>query len=120
LASALFLVRHWRQQQGAMPAPCLVLLEADALPFRLRPSQLLVAGMPAGVIAAVPLLEDWQIASRLATPNQALPGCFDGPVFTLAQAWLTSLTPAVRQQLRLFCFGPADWLATISEIDLSG
>lgn len=46
-------------------------------PFRPRPSRFLVEGMPAGVIAAIPLLEDWGIPSRLASED-GLAGCHDG------------------------------------------
>ncbi len=49
----------------------------DMLPFRPRPSRFMVEGLPAGVIAAIPLLEDWAIPSRLASPA-GLPGCFEG------------------------------------------
>ena len=43
--------------------------------------------LPDGVIAAMPLMEDWGIASRLAS-LQGYPGCFEGYVTDLARAWL--------------------------------
>lgn len=49
----------------------------EALPFRPRPSRFLLDDMPAGVIAAIPLLEDWGIPSRLCQP-EGLAGCFEG------------------------------------------
>lgn len=49
----------------------------ESAPFRPRPSRFLLDGMPAGVIAAIPLLEDWGIPSRLCT-HDSLAGCFEG------------------------------------------
>jgi len=45
--------------------------------FRPQPSRFLVEGMPDGVIAAIPLLEDWGIPSRLCH-SQGQVGCFEG------------------------------------------
>ena len=53
-------------------------------PFRARPSTLLVPGMPAGVIACMPLLEDWGVPSRLAS-LAGFPGCYEGYVTALAE-----------------------------------
>lgn len=71
------------------PPPVLLVLLASErpLPFRPRPSLILVPGLPAGVIATLPLLEDWGVACRLAS-GQGWPGCFDGPLETLARHWL--------------------------------
>jgi hypothetical protein len=49
----------------------------DPPAFRPRPSRFLLDGMPAGVIAAIPLLDDWGIPSRLCH-HQAHAGCFEG------------------------------------------
>ena len=72
----------------------LVLFGADdTFPFRPRPSTILVPGMPAGVIASIPALEEMGIASRLAS-TAGLPGCYDGTVTDLAELWLRSLESA--------------------------
>jgi len=42
----------------------------------LRPSTIVLPGMPDGVIACMPLLDDWGVPSRLAT-LAGFPGCFD-------------------------------------------
>ncbi|MDD2893945.1 MAG: hypothetical protein PHF20_08450 [Halothiobacillaceae bacterium] len=49
----------------------------DPAPFRPRPSRFLLPDMPHGVIAAIPLLEDWGIASRLCS-TETRAGCFEG------------------------------------------
>jgi dihydroorotate dehydrogenase electron transfer subunit len=85
----------------------LVLLGSDQpFPFRARPSSIIVAGIPTGVIACMPLLEEWGVPSRLAS-HIDLPGCFDGPVTALADAWLASLGPAELGELEVFACGPA-------------
>ncbi len=71
--------------------PLIFLGTSSNFPFKPRPSQILVNGLPAGIIAAVPLLEDWSIASRLASPL-GLPGCFDGSVQELLTEWQSNLS----------------------------
>ncbi|WP_331068050.1 hypothetical protein [Steroidobacter sp.] len=78
----------------------LVLLGSETFSFRARPSTILVEGMPAGVIACAPSLEEWGIASRLASPS-GLPGCYDGAVADLAIEWLASLRPPALNQLQI-------------------
>ena len=89
----------------------LVLLGSIGLPFpfRARPSVIVVHGIPTGVIACMPLLEEWGIASRLASTLD-LPGCFDGSVTALADAWLTSLSATELAEVEIFPNGPASLL----------
>lgn len=69
----------------------LVLLGATGyFPFKPAPSRLLVPGMPPGVIAALPLLEDWGIASRLASLAD-IPGVFKGTVAELSKTLPSTL-----------------------------
>ena len=94
--------------------PLLVLIGSpDSFSFKPRPSTILVPGMLPGVIAAVPSLEEFGIASRLAS-ELGLPGCYDGTVLELAEAWLQSLEPSLRAQTSLTVtdelIGPADAL----------
>lgn len=58
------------------------------LPFRPQPSRIMTPGLPVGVIAALPLLEDWSIPSRIACPAGNQPGCFEGAATDLARGWL--------------------------------
>ncbi|MCS5712601.1 hypothetical protein [Candidatus Berkiella aquae] len=69
----------------------LILIEAEQFPFKPCPSRILIQGMPANVIAALPLFEDWGIPHRLASQN-AQPGCFEGSVSELANIWLNVTT----------------------------
>ncbi len=85
------IVRNAIELHTAAPAAMLlVLVGADAMfSFKPRPSTILIPGMPVGVIACVPQLDEFGIASRLAS-TLGLPGCHDGSVVELAELWLES------------------------------
>ncbi len=108
-----------RAHSGDMaPSGCkpLVLLGSDEpFPFRARPSSIIVAGIPSDVIACMPLLEEWGVPCRLASPAD-LPGCFEGSVAALAAAWLGSLGPDELRELELFACGPATLLEQIEAL----
>lgn len=88
----------------------LVLMGSEVpFPFRPRPSKMLVGGIPDGVIACMPLMEDWGIASRLAS-LRGFAGCFDGFVTDLARGWLDRLSEAERTDVEIFACGPTPML----------
>jgi dihydroorotate dehydrogenase electron transfer subunit len=84
-------------------------------PFQTRPSQHLVRGVPAHVIAAMPLLDDWGLPSRLAS-LQGYPGCFQGHVTELARVWLESLDEEERGEVEIFACGPHPMLEAVSRL----
>ena len=75
----------------------------------------MVPGIPAGVIATMPLLEDWGIACRLAS-RQGYPGCCEGLVTELATEWLTALGPAVADEVEIFACGPTPMLKAVQAL----
>jgi dihydroorotate dehydrogenase electron transfer subunit len=88
----------------------LVLMGSEVpFPFRTRPSATLIAGMPAGTIACMPLLEEWGVPSRLAS-RADFPGCYSGFVTELAHEWLQSLSEAQRAEVEVFACGPTPML----------
>jgi dihydroorotate dehydrogenase electron transfer subunit len=94
----------------------LVLMGSEVpFPFPARPSEILVDGMPDGVIAAMPLLEDWHIASRLSS-LQGYPGCFDGYITDLARHWLDRLSPEARTTVEIFACGPHPMLEAVARL----
>jgi len=108
----IYLAEHLKS--AAPEVSMLVVMGSEApFPFQAIPSRILVPGVPAPVIAAMPLLEDWGIPSRLAT-RQGYPGCFDGYVTDLAAAWLSSLLPAQRHEVELFACGPTPMLQAVA------
>lgn len=92
LAPLLFLTNVLRSRRPRVK-PLLLLAAEHTLPFRPQPSRIMVPGLPAWVIAALPLLEDWGVPSRVAS-SQNWAGCFHGPVEELARGWLNSLQGA--------------------------
>jgi dihydroorotate dehydrogenase electron transfer subunit len=93
----------------------LVLYGAETFAFRPRPSTILVPHMPAGVIACVPTLEEFGIASRLASPS-GLPGCFDGTVTELAEQWLNALEPETLREIHITANGDAELLSEVEQL----
>lgn len=95
------------RREGVAP---LVLMGSEvAFPFQPEPSRLLIDAMPPSVIATLPLLESWGIACRLAS-HQGFPGCFDGHVTELADAWLGGLAADARRQVTVLACGPEPML----------
>lgn len=82
-------------------------------PFRARPSTMLVPGMPDGVIACMPLLEEWGVPSRLTT-RSGFAGCHDGYVTDLARLWLAQLDAAALRQVEVFTCGPTPMLKAVA------
>ena len=61
----------------------------------------------------MPLLEDWGIASRLAS-LQGYPGCFQGYVTDLARSWLDALGADRRSRVHVFACGPHPMLEAVA------
>ena len=97
LAETLVAQKDWR--------PLVLMGSEIPFPFRARPSTIMVRGLPAEAIAAMPLLEEWGVPSRLASFAD-FPGCFHGYVTSLGAAWLESLGPAELSQVEMFACGP--------------
>ncbi len=109
----IFLAERLRADTSVKP---LVLMGSEIpFPFRARPSVIVVPGMPAGTIACMPLLEEWGVASRLAS-RSGYPGCFEGYVTELAGEWLNSLTAGELAEVELFACGPTPMLAAASQL----
>ena len=105
----VFLAERLRDRSAAAWKPVVLMGSEVPFPFRARPSTLIVPGMPAGVLACMPLLEEWGVPSRLASCND-FPGCFAGFVTELADAWLASLSSTELAQVEIFSCGPTAML----------
>ena len=84
-------------------------------PFKARPSTILVPGIPAGGIAAMPLLDGWGVPSRLAS-KAGFAGCYDGFVTQLADEWLASLDAAAKAEVEVFSCGPTPMLEAVAKV----
>jgi len=71
--------------------------------------------VPAGVIAAMPLLESFGVPSRLASKS-GFAGCHDGFVTELADAWLATLPVERHAEVELFACGPTPMLEATARL----
>jgi dihydroorotate dehydrogenase electron transfer subunit len=111
----VFLAESLRERSDVAWKPLVLMGSEIPFPFRARPSTILVEGMPAGAIAAMPMLDEWGIPSRLAT-MAGFPGCFDGYVTDLAAAWLGSLDRAALSEVEMFACGPTVMLKAAAAV----
>nr|PZN68379.1 MAG: dihydroorotate dehydrogenase electron transfer subunit [Pseudomonadota bacterium] len=111
----VFLADQLRLRGSEGFRPLAILGSELPFPFRTRPSTILVPGMPDGVIACMPLLDDWGVPSRL-TSGAGFPGCFEGFVTDLARIWLSQLDPAVRMEVEVFACGPTPMLRAVAAL----
>ena len=104
------------REDSATPWQPLVLMGSEVpFPFRARPSTILVPGMPDGVIACMPLLDEWGIPSRL-TSLAGYAGCHEGYVTELAATWLASLDRAALSEVEMFACGPTPMLKAAAAV----
>ena len=94
-----------------------LVLMGSEIPFPFSPceSGLAVPGVAPDCNAAMPLLEDWGIASRLAS-QQGFAGTWRGYVTELATAWLDALSDAERQEVAVYACGPHPMLAAVAQL----
>lgn len=109
----IFLASHLKEDPGQQP---FVILGSEVpFPFNTRPSKIMVPGLPDGVIATMPLLDDWGVASRLASGNDYA-GVFQGYVTELAEQWLQSLDDSQRAEVEIFSCGPEPMLEAVAKL----
>ena len=109
----IFLADALRRRTDARWQPLVLMGSEIPFPFRARPSTLLIPAMPAGVIAGMPLLEDWGVPSRLAS-LAGFPGCFEGYVTALAEVWLATLEPQALAETAIYACGPTPMLKAVA------
>ncbi len=111
----IFLAEALKERPGEGWKPLALMGSEIPFPFRLRPSNIMVAGIPEGVIACMPLLEEWRVPSRLASFSD-FPGCFQGFVTDLAAAWLGALDARAQKDVEMFACGPTPMLAAAAKV----
>lgn len=109
----IFLADALRRRTDARWQPLVLMGSEIPFPFRARPSTLLIPAMPAGVIAGMPLLEDWGVPSRLAS-LAGFPGCYEGYVTALAEVWLAALEPQALGETAIYACGPTPMLKAVA------
>jgi dihydroorotate dehydrogenase electron transfer subunit len=111
----VFLAESLKDRTDADWKPLVLMGSEIPFPFQTRPSTIIVPGIPEGVIACMPLLDGWDVPSRLAT-LAGFPGCFDGYVTDLAAAWLSSLDEATLAEVEMFACGPTPMLQATARV----
>jgi len=110
----IFLADRLREIAGAYN-PLVIMGSEIPFPFELTQSTLQVAGINNNTNASMPLLEDWGIASRLAS-LQGFEGCHEGYVTDLARLWLENLDDNQRNEVEVFACGPHPMLEAVAAL----
>ncbi|MEW7997040.1 MAG: dihydroorotate dehydrogenase electron transfer subunit [Candidatus Thiodiazotropha endolucinida] len=95
--------------------PFVILGSEVPFPFQSIPSQIIIPGLADGVIASMPLLDDWGIGCRLAS-LQGFPGVFQGYVTELAEQWIGSLNMQALSEVEIFACGPHPMLEAVAQL----
>jgi dihydroorotate dehydrogenase electron transfer subunit len=111
----VFLAEHLRSRRDAPWKPLVLMGSEVPFPFRVRPSTILLPGMPDEAIGCMPLLDEWSVPSRLAS-RAGYPGCFDGYVTDLARRWLSTLRTTELAQTEVFACGPSVMLEATAHL----
>lgn len=106
---------HLNREQQTGYEPFVILGSEVPFPFTTKPSEIMVPGIPDGVIASMPLLDDWNIASRLAS-LQGYPGTHEGYVTDLARHWLKSLSKEQLNEVEIYSCGPHPMLEAVAKL----
>ncbi|HSY06987.1 MAG TPA: dihydroorotate dehydrogenase electron transfer subunit [Steroidobacteraceae bacterium] len=111
----IFLAEHLLARRDAAWQPLAFMGSEVPFPFRAGSARSGLAGIAAEVNASMPLLEEWGVASRLAS-RSGFAGCFAGFVTELAQAWLQMLAPQELAEVEIFACGPTPMLAATADL----
>lgn len=95
--------------------PLAILGSEIPFPFAAVQSQLSTPWLPPGIRSAMPLLESWNVPSRLAT-LAGFNGCFDGYVTDLAEKWLTTLSSVELAKTQVLACGPTPMLRAVAAL----
>lgn len=107
------LAERLRSARPQERSPLVIMGSEVPFPFENRTSAIPVAGVFDDITACMPLLEEWGIASRLAS-LQGYSGCFQGYVTDLARSWLDALEAAQRSRVEVFACGPHPMLQAVA------
>ena len=109
----LFFAEQLKKQNQITP---MVMMGSEIpFPFKVQPSKILLESIPNDTIAAMALLEDLDIPSRL-TSKQSYAGCFNGYIHQLAKLWLDALSAKERSEVEIFACGPTAMLKAVAQL----
>ncbi len=94
----------------------LVLMGSEIpFPFELANSEIASKWLPDEISSTMPLLEEWQVAARLASLSD-FAGVYRGYVTELACEWLNSLGKDELAQTEIFACGPTAMLKAVADM----
>lgn len=113
----VFIAEHCYQlnKNNQSYEPFVILGSEVPFPFTAKPSEIMVPGIPDGVIASMPLLDEWNIPSRLAS-LQGYAGTYEGYVTNLARHWLKSLSKDQINEVEIYSCGPHPMLEAVAKL----
>lgn len=98
--------------------PVAILGSEIPFPFDLQPSKLAAPWAGDATNSCMPLLEDWEIPSRLCSLAE-FPGTHRGYVTDLADLYLQSLSDAKRSATKIYTCGPTVMLKAVADLAAS-
>lgn len=84
-------------------------------PFDPEDSAIVTDWVPADINKTMPLLESWQVTSRLASLSD-FDGCYRGYVTDLAREWLTTRSKGELAKTEIFSCGPTVMLQAVASL----
>ena len=102
LGAFIFAARAMRKLCNAQRS-LFVLHSENEFPFKPVPSRFIVPSVPSHVIAAMPMLEDWGLPTRLVSDG-LVPGVFDGSVDQFCAYYLNRIGDDKTSELCLLRF----------------
>lgn len=109
----VFLAEELARRDSFSP---LVFLGSEVpFPFPLVQSKITPPGIPHDVFSSMPILEEWNVPSRLAS-LQDYAGCYRGYVTDLARHHIKSLNSAQLDEVEIFACGPLGLLKAATDL----
>jgi dihydroorotate dehydrogenase electron transfer subunit len=110
----IFLAEQLSNEAGRWQ-PVVLMGSEIPFPFELQKSNIACNWLPTRSDAAMPLLEQWQVPSRLASLS-GFDGCHRGFVTNLADRFLSSLKPEQIARTEIFACGPTPMLRAVAAL----
>ena len=110
----IFLAEHLKNDDREWH-PLVFMGSEIPFPFDIQESAIACDWLPDETNAAMPLLEQWKIPSRLASLSE-FDGCHRGFVTKLAEKYLASLSSDQLAETEIYACGPAAMLRAVAEL----